>query len=105
MRASKDSSGKDNFYAVEPFCMPFQSRMSQLDFLTLTSSYELCESITDPIPGQGRYWFKDQQNQGEIGDICEAAPMPKSAWELFSSSTSGRISRRIVCKRLSQKGG
>jgi hypothetical protein len=70
----KDSSGKAIFYAVEPFCMPFQSGMSQLDFLTLTSSHELCESITDPIPGEGWYWFKDQQNQGEIGDICEAAP-------------------------------
>jgi len=34
----------------------------------------LCESITDPVPGNGWYWFKDQKHQGEIGDICEAAP-------------------------------
>ncbi len=69
-----DSSGTNIFYAVEPFCMPFDSSMTQLDFFTFTSSHELCESITDPIPGQGWYWFQDQQNQGEIGDICEAAP-------------------------------
>ncbi len=46
----------------------------QLDFFTLTSSHELCEAITDPVPGQGWYWFKDQKHQGEIGDICESAP-------------------------------
>ena len=62
------------FYAVEPFCMADTSGMSQMDFFTLTSSHELCESITDPIPGQGWYWFKDAQHQGEIGDICESAP-------------------------------
>jgi hypothetical protein len=70
----KDSSNNDIFYAVEPFCMPFEVGMSQLDFFTLTSSHELCEAITDPRPGDGWYWFKDQQNQGEIGDICEVAP-------------------------------
>src|ERR1700730_13146689 len=62
------------FYAVEPFCMADTGGMSQLDFFTLTSSHELCESITDPVPGNGWYWFKDQKHQGEIGDICEAAP-------------------------------
>jgi hypothetical protein len=30
------------------------------------SSHELCEAITDPIPGQG--WYDD--TNGEIGDIC-----------------------------------
>ena len=30
------------------------------------SSHELCEAITDPIPGQG--WYDDAN--GEIGDIC-----------------------------------
>jgi hypothetical protein len=34
--------------------------------LTSTSSHELCEAITDPIPGQG--WYDDQN--GEIGDVC-----------------------------------
>jgi hypothetical protein len=62
------------FYAVEPFCMAGSGGLSQLDFFTLTSSHELCEAITDPVPGQGWYWFKDNTHQGEIGDICETAP-------------------------------
>jgi len=62
------------FYAVEPFCMADSGSLSQLDFFTLTSSHELCEAITDPIPGQGWYWFRDQKHQGEIGDICESVP-------------------------------
>jgi hypothetical protein len=66
--------GKDIFYAVEPFCMAGSGSLSQLDFFTLTSSHELCEAITDAVPGKGWYWFKDQQHQGEIGDICETAP-------------------------------
>jgi len=62
------------FYAVEPFCLSSGGNLSQLDFFTLTSSHELCEAITDPIPGAGWYWFRDKEHQGEIGDICEAAP-------------------------------
>jgi hypothetical protein len=62
------------FYAVEPFCMSSGGGLSQLDFFTLTSSHELCEAITDPVPGNGWYWLQDQQHQGEIGDICESAP-------------------------------
>src|SRR6266436_1353996 len=34
--------------------------------LTSTTSHELCEAITDPVPGQG--WYDDAN--GEIGDIC-----------------------------------
>ena len=34
--------------------------------LTSTSSHELCEAITDAIPGHG--WYDDAN--GEIGDIC-----------------------------------
>ena len=40
--------------------------LAALDALTSTSSHELCEAITDPIPGQG--WYDD--DNGEIGDIC-----------------------------------
>jgi hypothetical protein len=69
-----DNIGGNIFYAVEPFCMAGSGTLSQLDFFTLTSSHELCEAITDPVPGQGWYWFKDQRHQGEIGDICESAP-------------------------------
>jgi hypothetical protein len=39
---------------------------AQLDALTSTTSHELCEAITDPIPGEG--WYDDAN--GEIGDIC-----------------------------------
>ncbi len=67
-------AGKNISYAVEPFCLSDGGVLGQLDFLTLTSSHELCEAITDPVPGQGWYWFKDKKNQGEIGDICESAP-------------------------------
>lgn len=56
------------FYAVEPYpdCSGCTSDLSAFESLTTTGSHELCESITDPIPGQG--WY--DQNNGEIGDIC-----------------------------------
>jgi hypothetical protein len=56
------------FYAVMPYpdCAPCSGPLSVLDALTSTSSHELCEAITDPIPGQG--WYDD--TNGEIGDIC-----------------------------------
>jgi hypothetical protein len=56
------------FYAVMPYpdCSGCTGALSATDALTSTSSHELCEAITDPIPGQG--WYDDQN--GEIGDIC-----------------------------------
>ena len=56
------------FYAVMPFpgCAGCTGGLSIADALTSTSSHELCEAITDPIPGQG--WYDDAN--GEIGDIC-----------------------------------
>ena len=56
------------FYAMMPYpgCNGCLGGMGPFDALTGTSSHELCESITDPIPGQG--WYDD--NNGEIGDIC-----------------------------------
>lgn len=56
------------FYAVMPFpgCHGCKGSLSTLDALTSTSSHELCEAITDPIPGRG--WYDDVN--GEIGDIC-----------------------------------
>jgi len=55
-------------YAVMPYpgCAGCTGGLSVVDALTSTSSHELCESITDPIPGQG--WYDDAN--GEIGDIC-----------------------------------
>jgi hypothetical protein len=56
------------FYAVMPYpgCSGCTGGLAVLDALTSTSSHELCEAITDPIPGQG--WYDDAN--GEIGDIC-----------------------------------
>ncbi|MEO8922139.1 MAG: hypothetical protein ABI330_04835 [Caldimonas sp.] len=56
------------FYAAMPYpgCKGCTGSLSTLAALTSTSSHELCEAITDAIPGQG--WY-DSHN-GEIGDIC-----------------------------------
>jgi len=62
-----DAVGKV-YYAVMPYpnCAGCLGGMAALDALTGTSSHELCEAITDPVPGSG--WY-DNLN-GEIGDIC-----------------------------------
>jgi len=56
------------YYAVMPYptCRGCLGGMVALDALTGTSSHELCEAITDPVPGSG--WYDD--TNGEIGDIC-----------------------------------
>jgi hypothetical protein len=63
-----DSFGKGIYYAVMPYpgCSGCTGGLAVFDALTSTTSHELCESITDPIPGKG--WYDD--NNGEIGDIC-----------------------------------
>ena len=60
--------GRTTFYAVMPYagCRACLGGLTDLEALTATSSHELCEAITDPIPGQG--WYDDAN--GEIGDIC-----------------------------------
>jgi hypothetical protein len=40
--------------------------LAAIDALTGTSSHELCEAITDPVPGAS--WYDD--HNGEIGDIA-----------------------------------
>ena len=57
------------YYAVMPYpgCGGCTGALSQLDALTSTSSHELCEAITDPVPGRG--WYDDGGN-AEIGDLC-----------------------------------
>jgi hypothetical protein len=57
------------YYAVMPYldcggCMV--GGLSVLDAFTTTASHELCEALTDPIPGAS--WYDD--SNGEIGDIC-----------------------------------
>jgi hypothetical protein len=56
------------FYAAMPYpgCSGCIGGLAPLDALTSTSSHELCEAITDPVPGVG--WYDDVH--GEIGDIC-----------------------------------
>ena len=56
------------FYTVMPYpgCAGCTGNLDVFSALTSTSSHELCEAITDAVPGQG--WY-DQAN-GEIGDIC-----------------------------------
>jgi hypothetical protein len=63
-----DSFGRNVYYAVMPYpgCSGCVGGLPLFDALTSTTSHELCEAITDPIPGQG--WYDD--NNGEIGDIC-----------------------------------
>jgi hypothetical protein len=61
--------GSDIYYAVMPFlgCPGCLADMTAFDALTGTSSHELCEAITDPVPGTG--WY-DNANNAEIGDLC-----------------------------------
>jgi hypothetical protein len=63
-----DSFSQSVHYAVMPYpgCTGCTGGLAAFDALTSTTSHELCESITDPVPGQG--WYDD--NNGEIGDIC-----------------------------------
>ncbi len=63
-----DAIGGHLYYAVMPYpgCNGCLSGMPVLDALTTTASHELCEAITDPVPGRG--WYDDAN--GEIGDIC-----------------------------------
>lgn len=63
-----DVIGTTTFYAVEPYpdCQGCLGGSNAFDAMTITSSHELCESVTDPIPGEG--WYDD--TNGEIGDIC-----------------------------------
>ena len=78
------------FYAVMPYpdCSGCVGGLALLDALTSTSSHELCEAITDPIPGQGYY---DDQN-GEIGDICAWQTKQLGAYtvQLEWSNSAGR---------------
>jgi hypothetical protein len=56
------------FYAAMPYpnCDGCLGSLPVLDALTSTSSHELCEAITDAVPGTG--WYDD--TNGEVGDIC-----------------------------------
>ena len=66
-----DAIDNATFYAVVPYpgCPGCVGGLNEFDALTSTTSHELAEAITDPVPGTG--WYDDAN--GEIGDIC--------AWE------------------------
>ena len=63
-----DATSGRVFYAVMPYpdCAGCRGGAALFDALTTTVSHELCEAITDPIPGKS--WYDDAN--GEIGDIC-----------------------------------
>jgi hypothetical protein len=63
-----DATADQTYYAVMPYpdCSGCEGGFALAAALTNTSSHELCEAITDPVPGQG--WYDDVN--GEIGDIC-----------------------------------
>jgi hypothetical protein len=84
-----DAISNEVFYAVMPFpdCSGCSSSLATFDALTSIASHELCEAITDPIPGQG--WYDDAN--GEIGDIC--------AWQ------TKKIGQYTVQKEWSNKAG
>lgn len=64
-----DAISNNIYYAVMPYpsCDGCIAGLSTIDAITGTSSHELCEAITDPVPPNG--WY-DQTNNMEIGDIC-----------------------------------
>src|SRR5487761_486460 len=81
------------FYAVMPYpdCTGCTGSLTVLDALTSTTSHELCEAITDPVPGQG--WYDD--TNGEIGDICAWQTKKLGAYtvQLEWSNQAGRCIR------------
>jgi hypothetical protein len=64
-----DAINNKIYYAIMPYpsCDGCLAGLSVIDAITGTSSHELCEAITDPVPPKG--WY-DQNNNMEIGDIC-----------------------------------
>ena len=64
-----DAINNQIYYAVMPYpsCNGCLAGLSVIDAITGTSSHELCEAITDPVPPTG--WY-DKTNDMEIGDIC-----------------------------------
>jgi len=78
------------FYAAMPYpgCSGCVGGLQPFDALTSTSSHELCEAITDPIPGEG--WYDDAN--GEIGDICawQTRPLGKYTVQLEWSNQANK---------------
>ena len=64
-----DAINNNIYYAVMPYpsCDGCLAGLFAIDAITGTSSHELCEAITDPVPPTG--WY-DTPNNMEIGDLC-----------------------------------
>jgi len=82
--------GGNIYYAPMPYpnCQGCLGGLAPLDALTSTASHELCEAITDAVPGTG--WYDD--NHGEIGDICAWKTKPLGAYtvQLEWSNQAGK---------------
>lgn len=63
-----DAIDNELFYTVLPYpnCAGCVGSLDEFDALTSTTSHELAEAVTDPVPGTG--WYDDAH--GEVGDIC-----------------------------------
>jgi hypothetical protein len=72
-----DISGA-RYYGViaYPNCVGCDNAGSVFNSLTMVTSHEVAEAITDPIPGAG--WYDNQF--GEIGDFCNAQPKTLGAY-------------------------
>jgi len=85
-----NTAGDGIYYAVMPYpgCAGCAGELALFDALTSTSSHELCEAITDPVPGAG--WYDD--SNGEIGDICSWQTKTVSGYtvQLEWSNAAGR---------------
>jgi hypothetical protein len=80
------------FYGVLPYpdCSGCQGGLDPLAALTSTSSHEIAEAITDPIPGSG--WYDD--TYGEVGDPCAWQTKQLGGWTvqlLWSNKQSGCV--------------
>ena len=86
-----DNDG-DVCYGVMPFpdCGGCTGGMTDFDALTVTSSHELCEAITDAEPSGTMGWYDD--SNGEIGDICawQTRQLGEYTIQLEWSNTQGR---------------
>jgi hypothetical protein len=49
-----------------PDCRGCSGALDPFAALTSTSSHELSEAVTDPVPGAG--WYDEAH--GEVGDVC-----------------------------------
>jgi Pyruvate/2-oxoacid:ferredoxin oxidoreductase delta subunit len=63
-----DVVDNNKYYAVIPYpsCNGCLGNLTAQQSLSVTTSHELCEAMTDPNPGNG--WYNQQK--GESGDFC-----------------------------------